>query len=90
MKKLYTWHKNHITLAIFTALMLGILTGLFLADRFVPVLTVTELIGGIYMNALNMMIFPLEEPMCPVIMIDFNQRYIYYDHRAHRLFYRLF
>ena len=40
-------------------LLLGILTGLFLADRFAPVLTVTSLLGGIYMNALNMMIFPL-------------------------------
>ena len=66
MKKFYTWYKNHITLAIFTGLVLGILTGLFLADRFVPVLTVTELIGGIYMNALNMMIFPLV--FCSIIM----------------------
>ena len=39
--------------------MLGILTGLFLASRFDVVLTVTTLLGSIYMNALNMMIFPL-------------------------------
>ena len=41
-------------------------TGLFLADRFAPVLTVTSLLGGIYMNALNMMIFPLV--FCSVVM----------------------
>ena len=39
--------------------MLGILTGLSLASRFDVVLTVTTLLGSIYMNALNMMIFPL-------------------------------
>lgn len=38
----------------------------FLADRFAPVLTVTSLLGGIYMNALNMMIFPLV--FCSVVM----------------------
>ena len=59
MKSFYAWYKKHITTAIFTGLILGILTGLFLANRFEPVLTVTSLIGSIYMNALNMMIFPL-------------------------------
>lgn len=59
MKKFYAWYQKHITGAIFIGLLLGILTGLFLADRFAPVLTVTSLLGGIYMNALNMMIFPL-------------------------------
>ena len=59
MKKFYAWYQKHITGAIFIGLLLGILTGLFLADRFTPVLTVTSLLGGIYMNALNMMIFPL-------------------------------
>ena len=59
MKKFYSWYKKHITAAIFTGLILGIITGLFLANRFEPVLTVTSLIGSIYMNALNMMIFPL-------------------------------
>lgn len=43
----------------FIGLVLGILTGLFLASRFDVVLTVTTLLGSIYMNALNMMIFPL-------------------------------
>lgn len=66
MKNFYTWYKKHITGAIFTGLVLGILTGLFLADRFEPVLTVTSLIGGIYMNALNMTIFPLV--FCSIIM----------------------
>ena len=57
MKKFYTWYQKHITGAIFIGLILGILTGLFLAGRFEPVLTVTSLLGSIYMNALNMMIF---------------------------------
>ena len=58
MKKFYSWYKKHITAAIFTGLILGIITGLFLANRFEPVLAITSLIGSIYMNALNMMIFP--------------------------------
>lgn len=66
MKSFYVWYKKHITFAIFAGLVLGILTGLFLADRFSPVLTVTNLLGGIYMNALNMMIFPLV--FCSIIM----------------------
>ena len=66
MKKFYTWYQKHITSAIFIGLILGILTGLFLAERFEPVLTVTSLLGSIYMNALNMMIFPLV--FCSIIM----------------------
>ena len=66
MKNFYSWYKKHITTAIFIGLILGILTGLFLAGRFEPVLTVTSLIGSIYMNALNMMIFPLV--FCSIIM----------------------
>ena len=58
-KSLFAWYKEHITGAIFAGLVLGILTGLFLAGRFAPVLTATQLLGSIYMNALNMMIFPL-------------------------------
>ena len=58
-KSLFGWYKEHITGAIFLGLVLGILTGLFLAGRFAPVLTATQLLGSIYMNALNMMIFPL-------------------------------
>mgnify|MGYP000158115108 CR=1 FL=1 len=68
MKKFYSWYKKHITAAIFTGLILGIITGLFLANRFEPVLTVTSLIGSIYMNALNMMIFPLV--FCSIIMVS--------------------
>lgn len=66
MRSFYSWYKQHITGAIFTGLILGILTGLFLADRFTPVLTATSLIGGVYMNALNMMIFPLV--FCSIIL----------------------
>ena len=66
MKNFYSWYKKHITTAIFIGLILGILTGLFLAGRFEPVLTITSLIGSIYMNALNMMIFPLV--FCSIIM----------------------
>ena len=51
MKKFYSWYKKHITAAIFTGLILGIITGLFLANRFEPVLAITSLIGSIYMNA---------------------------------------
>lgn len=58
-KNLFSRYKEHITGAIFAGLVLGILTGLFLAGRFPAVLTVTQLLGSIYMNALNMMIFPL-------------------------------
>lgn len=58
-KSLFARYREHITSAIFAGLVLGILTGLFLAPRFAPVLAVTQLIGSIYMNALNMMIFPL-------------------------------
>ena len=58
-KTLFSRYKEHITGAIFAGLVLGILTGLFLAGRFPAVLTVTQLLGSIYMNALNMMIFPL-------------------------------
>ena len=56
MKKFYSWYKKHITAAIFTGLILGIITGLFLANRFEPVLAITSLIGSIYMNALNMLL----------------------------------
>ena len=45
MKKFYAWYQKHITGAIFTGLILGILTGLLLADRFTPILTVTGVIG---------------------------------------------
>ena len=68
MKKFYTWYQKHITGAIFIGLILGILTGLFLAGRFEPVLTITSLLGSIYMNALNMMIFPLV--FCSIIMVS--------------------
>ena len=34
MKSFYEWYRKHITGAIFVGLILGILTGLFLAGRF--------------------------------------------------------
>ena len=58
-KSLFARYQEHITSAIFIGLVFGILTGLFLASRFDVVLTVTTLLGSIYMNALNMMIFPM-------------------------------
>ena len=61
MKGFYQWYRKHITGAIFAGLILGILTGLFLADKFEVVLTATSALGSIYMNALNMMIFPVLE-----------------------------
>lgn len=66
MKKIVAWYKNHITTCIFIGLVLGVLTGLFLAEKFAPILTVTSLVGGIYMSALNMMIFPLV--FCSIIV----------------------
>lgn len=66
MKSFYQWYRKHITGAIFTGLLLGILTGLFFASKFEIVLTTTSLIGSIYMNALNMMIFPLV--FCSIVM----------------------
>ena len=66
MKDFYSWYKKHITQAIFIGLVLGILTGLFLADKVPFVMSATGLVGGVYMNALNMMIFPLVS--CSVIL----------------------
>lgn len=66
MKQFYAWYKKHITLAIFLGLVLGILVGIVFAGRFTPVLTITGFVGSIYMNALNMMIFPLV--FCSIIM----------------------
>ena len=48
MKKFYTWYQKHITGAIFIGLILGILTGLFLAGRFEPVLTITSPSGLLF------------------------------------------
>ena len=47
-------------------MILGILVGLFLANKSEFVLTATGLVGSIYMNALNMMIFPLV--FCSIVM----------------------
>lgn len=66
MKGFYQWYRKHITGAIFAGLILGILTGLFLADKFEVVLTATSALGSIYMNALNMMIFLLV--FCSIVM----------------------
>ena len=66
MKNFYQWYRKHITGAIFTGLILGILTGLFLAGRFEIILTTTSVLGSIYMNALNMMIFPMV--FCSIVL----------------------
>lgn len=66
MKDFYSWYKKHITQAIFIGLVLGILTGLFLADKVPFIMSATGLVGGVYMNALNMMIFPLVS--CSIIL----------------------
>ena len=53
---------------IFTSIYILLCTGagLFLADKFEVVLTATSALGSIYMNALNMMIFPLV--FCSIVM----------------------
>ena len=45
MKGFYQWYRKHITGAIFAGLILGILTGLFMADKFEVVLTATSALG---------------------------------------------
>ena len=64
MKGFYQWYRKHITGAIFAGLILGILTGLFLADKFEVVLTATSALGSIYMNALNMIILFYRDGNC--------------------------
>lgn len=49
----------NITLAIFLGLVLGIVFGLFMPGRYEFLLPVIELLSGVYMNALQMMIYPL-------------------------------
>ncbi len=50
---------QHITLAIFIGLVLGILFGIFMPGRYDGLLPVIDLISSLYMNALRMMIYPL-------------------------------
>ena len=49
----------NITVLIFLGLLLGILFGLFMPRRYEFLLPVVQLISGIYMNALQLMIYPL-------------------------------
>lgn len=49
----------NITIAIFLGLILGILFGLFMPGRYEFLLPAVELCGGLYMNALRMMVYPL-------------------------------
>lgn len=49
----------NITVLIFLGLLLGILFGLFMPGRYEFLLPVVQLISGIYMNALQLMIYPL-------------------------------
>ena len=50
---------THLTLAIFIGLLLGIALGLAMPGRLEFLLPVISLAGGLYMNALRMMIYPL-------------------------------
>ena len=50
---------THLTLAIFTGLLLGIALGLAMPGRLAFLLPAIDLVGGLYMNALRMMIYPL-------------------------------
>lgn len=59
MKGFYQWYRKHITGAIFAGLILGILTGLFLADKFEVVLTATSALGSIQGNMLQVLVFSL-------------------------------
>ena len=49
----------NITLFIFLGLVLGILFGLFMPGRYEFLLPVVQLFSGVYMNALQLMIYPL-------------------------------
>ena len=49
----------HITAAIFAGLVLGAVFGLLMPGRYEFLLPVIELLSGVYMNALQMMIYPL-------------------------------
>ena len=49
----------NITLYILSGLILGVLFGIFMPGRYEFLLPVIQLFSGIYMNALQMMIFPL-------------------------------
>lgn len=49
----------NITLLIFIGLVLGILFGLFMPGRYEFLLPVVQLFSGVYMNALQLMIYPL-------------------------------
>ena len=49
----------NITLLIFLGLVLGILFGLLMPGRYEFLLPVIQLVSGVYMNALQLMIYPL-------------------------------
>ncbi len=60
--------KKHIniTVAILIGLLLGIVVGILVPGRMEWLLPVVDLIGGLYMSALNMVIFPMV--FCSIIM----------------------
>lgn len=59
MKEKHAKHSFNLTIAIFVGLFLGILFGFLIPGRMEWMVPVIQLVSGIYMNALQMMIYPL-------------------------------
>ena len=59
MKEKHAKHSFNLTVAIFVGLILGILFGFLIPGRLEWMVPVIQLVSGIYMNALQMMIYPL-------------------------------
>lgn len=59
MKEKHAKHSFNLTVAIFVGLILGVLFGFLIPGRLEWMVPVIQLVSGIYMNALQMMIYPL-------------------------------
>lgn len=59
MKEKQAKHSFNLTVAIFVGLILGVLFGFLIPGRLEWMVPVIQLVSGIYMNALQMMIYPL-------------------------------
>ena len=59
MKEKHAKHSFNLTVAIFVGLILGVLFGFMIPGRLEWMVPVIQLVSGIYMNALQMMIYPL-------------------------------
>lgn len=59
MKEKHAKHSFNLTVAIFAGLILGVLFGFLIPGRLEWMVPVIQLVSGIYMNALQMMIYPL-------------------------------